>query len=235
MNTCRVCVVIPAFNEGRHVADVVTRVALAGHVVLVVDDGSHDDTPTEAGRAGAVVVSHLVNRGKGAAIRTAFQWVVEHGFDAALFLDADGQHLPEEVPRFVQEYEKTRPDLIVGSRMHDWTGMPAVRKLSNTVSSKLVSLLAGTRVTDSQSGYRLLSADLIGTLTAHGGQGFDFESEMIIDAVRGGFAYAEVPISCVYADEKSYYHPIRDGLGFVSLVSRKGLSLVMGRIRGRRA
>ena len=107
--------------------------------------------------------------------------------------------------------------------MHSNEDMPLVRKLSNQFSSRLVSSLAGTRVTDSQSGFRMLSAPLLRQLQAIGGSGFDFETEMIIDAVWRGLRFCEVPISCIYADETSHYHPLKDSLQFVTLVARKSL------------
>jgi len=220
-------VVIPAYNEEKRIGAVLSATDCLGLEVLVVDDGSRDGTASVARTHSCHLVAHPVNKGKGAAIRTAIAWVLERGFDAAVFLDADGQHLPAEVDRFVSEFEASGADLIVGSRMHDNAAMPTVRKLSNRTSSALVSLLAGTRVADSQSGFRLLSAPLLEKMKTRGGERFDFESEMIIDAARGGAKYREVPISCIYGDKKSHYHPLRDSAEFLALFVRKGLSLMV--------
>jgi glycosyltransferase involved in cell wall biosynthesis len=218
-----VCIVIPAFNEERSIDRVVRSARQSGMDVLVVDDGSADRTAELAEAAGAIVERHGRNQGKGVAIRTAAAWVLRHEYDAAVFLDADGQHLPEELPRFRDCFERTGADLIVGSRMADNASMPRVRKLANRTSSLLVSLVAGTRVTDSQSGYRLFSRRMLERLKDGGGAGFDFESEMIIDAVRDGLRYCEVPISCIYGEEKSHYRPFRDAAQFLSLMARKSL------------
>jgi glycosyltransferase involved in cell wall biosynthesis len=223
MQEPRVCVVIPAYNEGRAIGRVLQKAHTCGLDILVVDDGSSDDTASVARAAGVHLLVHETNQGKGAAIRTAIAWVLDQGYDAALFMDADGQHEPHEIAPFAQCFHATQADLVIGSRMHDNKAMPLVRKLSNRFSSALVSILAGARVTDSQSGFRLLSARLLTRLRDTGSSGFDFESEMIIDAIWEGLQYREVPISCIYADEKSHYHPLKDSLMFFSLVGRKGL------------
>lgn len=225
----RVCIVVPAYNEEKRIGEVLSGTDGLGLEVLVVDDGSSDGTARVARAHSCHLLSHEKNQGKGAAIRTAIPWILERGFDAAVFLDADGQHLATEVTRFVEEFERSGADLIVGTRMHENSAMPLVRKFSNRISSGLVSLLAGTRVTDSQSGFRLLSARLLRRIASSGGKGFDLESEMIIDAVRGGMRYAEVPISCIYKDEKSHYRPVRDSAQFLALVVRKAFTSVMRR------
>ncbi|MBM4355954.1 MAG: glycosyltransferase family 2 protein [Deltaproteobacteria bacterium] len=226
-----VCIVIPAFNEERSIADVVTRSLRSGMDVVVVDDGSADATARLAEQAGAQVERHSRNQGKGVAIRTAAAWVLARGYDAAIFLDADGQHLPEELARFQECFENTGADLIVGTRMADNASMPLVRKIANRSSSLMVSLVAGTRVTDSQSGYRLFSRRMLERLRTHGGVGFDFESEMIIDAVRDGLTYREIPISCIYGEEKSHYRPFRDAAQFLLLIARKSLERLRPRLR----
>jgi glycosyltransferase involved in cell wall biosynthesis len=229
MNEGGICVVIPAYNEGRAIREVLEQAKGSGLEILVVDDGSSDETAELAEATGVHLVRHGTNRGKGVAIRTAISWVLEHGFEAALFMDADGQHAPEEIGLFSRQWEETGADLILGSRMHDNSAMPWVRKVSNRFSSFLISVLAGTRVTDSQSGYRLLSARLLERLRNSGGAGFDFESEMIVDTVRAGLGYAEVPIRCIYGTETSHYHPVKDSAQFVGLVVRKACQLVAGR------
>lgn len=223
MQEPRLCVVIPAYNEGNAIAAVLDGALESQLDILVVDDGSTDQTALSIGDRPVTLITHKTNQGKGAAIRTAINWVLDQGYDAALFMDADGQHNPAEILQFAHCFKETRADLIIGSRMHDNGDMPLIRKLSNRFSSFLISTLAGSPVTDSQSGFRMLSARLLVRLQQSGGSGFDFESEMIIDAIWDGLHYREVPISCIYADETSHYHPVRDSLQFVGLVARKGL------------
>ena len=223
MSEPRLCIVIPAYNEGKKLEPVLKAVQTMPADILVIDDGSSDNTASVAEQYAVHLLRHPSNRGKGAAIRTAIDYVLANSYDAALFMDADGQHLPGEVPRFMDCYRATGADLILGSRMEDIRAMPWIRKAANRFSSWVVSRLAGTRVTDSQSGFRLLSARLLEDLNRPGSEGFDLESEMIIDAVRSGRKYLEVPITCVYADEKSHYHPVRDSAGFIGLAIRKAL------------
>jgi glycosyltransferase involved in cell wall biosynthesis len=226
MTSEKICIVIPAYNEAQRIGRVLAGVTALGMDVLVVDDGSTDGTAEIARGHDVHLIVHERNRGKGVAIRTAIAWLLERGYAAALFLDADGQHLPEEAPRFLEAYGLSGADLVLGSRMRETSAMPFVRKCSNRFSSLLLSRLAGVRVTDGQSGYRLMSARLLRFLQDRGGARFDFESEMIIDAVRMGMKYEEVPISCIYGDKKSHYHPLRDSGEFFSLVLRKSWELL---------
>lgn len=231
MKTPSVCAVVPAYNEQAHIAEVVQKLLDQQVEVVVVDDGSMDGTQERVRHLPVQLIEHSVNQGKGEAIRTGIRSALDRGFEAAVFLDADGQHVPEEIARFVALYESQKPDLVVGTRMGAPTGMPLIRKLSNRSSSLLVGWLAGTRVTDSQSGYRLLSRRAMQAVLAQESGGFELESEMIIDLARSGLKYAEVPISCHYGDEVSHYKPLRDASRFLKLAVRKGTSLLLRRMK----
>ena len=200
----RVLALIPAYNEGARVADVV-RGAQAFLPVLVVNDGSTDDTPAHAERAGATVIHQVPNQGKGAALRAGFRWALDHGYDAVITLDADGQHDPAEIPLFLDAFGARQPDLIIGERR--FTQMPFPRNLTNTIGRWLFSWALGQRVHDNQSGYRLISRRLMEATLASREEGFEFEVEMIVICVRGGMALEGVPIRTIYGDEKSHIHP----------------------------
>ncbi|MBM4372862.1 MAG: glycosyltransferase family 2 protein [Deltaproteobacteria bacterium] len=219
------CVVIPAYNEAATIEGIVREIVASKVApVIVVDDGSIDATADMARRAGAEVLAHPKNRGKGVALRTAIGHVVDRGYDPAVFLDADGQHSPGDIGRFLARWEQTRADLIIGTRMGNPVGMPLIRLFANTSSSVIVSALSGKWVSDSQSGFRLLSRRLLQRILAQGGEeGFEFESEMIVDAIRDGFSYAEVPITCIYGSERSHYDPLADSMKFLRLAARKGM------------
>lgn len=229
MSTQRVFVCIPAYNEAARIGAVLDGVIPLGLPVVVVDDGSADETAKVAREKGVLVLQHTVNRGKGEGIQTALRHVLESGGEAAIFLDADGQHLPAELPRFLDVWQRHRPDLVIGSRMKDNREMPFVRKASNEFSSALISVVAGHKVTDSQSGYRLLSGRMMEFALGRVGGRFGLESELIIDALWAGMSYEEVPITCIYGDKKSYFHPVRDSLDFLGLVAKKGLKRLLGR------
>lgn len=211
---------IPAYNEGSRVAAVV-RAALQVLPVLVVDDGSSDDTAAQAQAAGAEVVFQRPNQGKGAALLTGLRLALERGYDAILTLDADGQHDPAEIPAFLAAYTERGGDLIIGQR--NFNDMPAVRRASNTLGTRLFSWALGQPVPDNQSGYRLLSRRLASALLASGQvkeRGFEFEVEMIVTCVQLGYQLDWVPIRTIYAGEKSHISPLRHVLKFVQVSLR---------------
>ena len=218
----KVAALIPAFREERFIADVVRRTRAQLPDVLVVDDGSPDQTATLAQQAGATVLVHSQNLGKGMAIQTGLRDLGAQGFDYVLVLDADGQHLPEEIPRFLEAAAQRPEDkMLVGNRMHHTEDMPWQRKLTNQFMSAQISLLCGQRVPDTQCGFRLIHSSLFPRLLAASKTGrFDYETEMLILAAWRGDRIGAVPISTVYGDEVSSIHPVRDGVRFFRLMAR---------------
>lgn len=215
----KTCAVIPAYNEAKRIAPVVTGCAAHVDAVVVVDDGSSDETAETAAAAGATLIKHAKNSGKGKALETGIAWAVRNSFDAVVTLDADGQHDPAEIPRLLRQYRRTNADIVLGTRMADRRGMPLVRALTNLVTSVVISRLAGRRITDSQSGYRLLKCATAASLTVSGAR-FDAESEMLVKAARHGLVIAEAPVSTIYGDEKSKINPFKDTCRFILLALR---------------
>jgi len=206
---------IPAWNEAERIGPIV-RGARAYLPVLVVDDGSTDGTAEVARAAGATVVRHPENRGKGAALKTGFAWALEHGYEAVLTLDADGQHDPAEIPKFLAAWEAGAGDLIIGER--DFSQMPWPRWWTQPLGSWMLSRALGVPIRDNQSGYRLLSRRLIEGMRLTT-TGFEMEVEMIAEAVRLGLPIAWVPIRTIYGIGKpSNFHPLWDSLGFLRTV-----------------
>jgi len=212
---------VPAMNEAAAIAGVVAGATAALDHVLVVDDGSSDATGERAAAAGAVVIRHEVNRGKGYALRTGLGHALAEGAAAVVAMDADGQHDPSEVPRFVDAANAEGADMVIGTRMGDVSTMPRMRFLTNRVTSAVISWRGGQRVTDSQCGFRLVRRALWERLELSTGN-FDTESEMIIRASRAGFRITEVPISTIYHEttEGSKIKPLRDTFRFIRLVLR---------------
>ncbi len=209
--------VIPAFNEEERIADVVGRTLRVCETV-VVDDGSADRTASRAEEAGARIVRHPENLGKTAALEAGFRLALEEGFEAAVTLDGDGQHRPEEIPRLVRSAE-AGADVVVGSRMDDVADMPTVRLWTNRTTSRIVSFLARTRLYDTQSGFRLFRAEVLRKVSLSADR-FAGESEVLIRAARMGFRIREVPVSTIYFDtEGSKIAPFRDTLRFFRLVA----------------
>ncbi len=214
-----VAAVIPAYLEEKHVADVVRRTLQQLANVVVVDDGSADATANEATKAGADVIVHEQNRGKGESIKSGFRYWLEHGSAYVVILDGDGQHLPEEIPRFLVAASSSGAKLLVGTRMNDVSRMPLLRRVVNRYMSRKISRLCRQEIPDTQCGFRMVHRDIIPDLLG-GTERFDYETEMLILASRAGCRIASVPITTVYSDEVSSIHPVRDTLRFFKLMRR---------------
>jgi glycosyltransferase involved in cell wall biosynthesis len=225
----RIVALIPGYQEGPRIAGVVAG-ARRFLPVVVVDDGSTDDTAAQAEGAGATVLVQRPNAGKGAALRAGFRHALEHGAAAVVTLDADGQHDPAEIPAFLVEYEARGAELIIGQR--DFSTMPAIRRLSNTLGGWVFSAAVGRRVADNQSGYRLIGRRLMTALLDSEEPGFEFEVEMIARCIALGLPIAEVPIRTIYEGEPSHIRPWRHFTQFLR-VSRDARRIVRRGSRGR--
>jgi glycosyltransferase involved in cell wall biosynthesis len=214
--------VIPAYREEKHVGDIVRRTRQELDHVLVVDDGSDDKTAERAREAGAEVIVHRQNRGKGEAIKTGLRYWLDRQFAHVIILDADGQHLPEEIDRFIAA-AGSAPERIffLGNRMNNLTGMPFIRRIVNRYMSDRISRLCGQEIPDTQCGFRMLDRQLIPELLSpESVRGFDYETEMLIVASRKRYPIQSVPITTVYSDEVSNIHPVRDAVRFFKLMRR---------------
>lgn len=215
----RFCVIIPAYQEAARIGPVVRAFRRYCSNVIVVDDGSIDVTAEEARAAGAIVIRHEQNRGKGAAVRTGVEYARQHGFEFVITADGDGQHDAEDVPRFVELFLSTGAPVIVGNRMENPSGMPLIRRLTNRYMSWLLSRKMGRRVPDTQCGYRLYRTDVIASLPAESGR-FAAESEVLMALADRGIPIAAVPIRVIYRDEKSKINPLKDTIRFFKMLHR---------------
>jgi glycosyltransferase involved in cell wall biosynthesis len=216
-----VAALIPCYFEEKRIRDVAARAHAQLDTVLVVDDGSTDGTEREARAAGVDVIRHTVNQGKGAAIKTGLRELsARPGIEYALILDGDGQHLPEEIPHFIEAANRTHDPMLVGNRMSDTRKMPFVRKLTNRYMSWQISRVCGQEVPDTQCGFRMIHRDLAPALAAIETTKFDYETEMLVVASRRGCRIGAVPISTIYGDEKSKIHPVRDTVRFYKMMAR---------------
>lgn len=219
----RTLVVIPSKNLEASVGGVVGAVLALGLGldVLVVDDGSIDGTSRAARGAGAVVVRHDRNRGKGAALRTGFEYAIANDYEAVITMDGDGQHDPRAIPEFLEAIERCGADIVVGSRMHSVGDMPRIRRWTNRTTSRVVSFLAGQVIPDSQSGFRMIRARPLRAITRNlVTTRYDTESEVLIRAGRRGFRIAAMAIRSIYTGAVSHINPVVDTLRFVRLVGR---------------
>jgi glycosyltransferase involved in cell wall biosynthesis len=216
---------IPAYNEEQHIAEVVsqTRRFLP---VLVVDDGSKDASAERAEAAGATVLRQPRNQGKGAALMAGYRYALEHGYQAVLMLDADGQHDPAEIPSFLAAFQHERADLIIGQR--DFRGMPPLRRATNTFGTWVFSWAVGQYIPDNQSGYRLLSRRMLEATVHSRETDFEFEVEMIVICVKQGYQLAWVPIRTIYGDEKSHIKPFHHVVHFFRIMYKSWRTIHSG-------
>ncbi len=221
-----VLAIVPAHNEAGRVGEVVRAVIGQGLPVLVVDDGSADDSGAEADAAGARVLRLEPNRGKGGALKAGFKDALAtgspgappDGWSAFLTLDGDGQHDPAEIPRLLEAWRTSGADLVVG--MRDYRDMPPIRWFTNSVSRLLFSRALGRRIPDNQSGYRVHSRRLAEAALASEEQGFAFEVEEIAICVGRGYGLAWVPIKTIYGTEKSDIKPWAHFSSFIRVTRR---------------
>lgn len=206
--------VVPAFNEADRIESVIVGSLRHLTTVIVVDDGSRDQTAALAEAAGATVVRMPRNGGKGAALAEGFREALRMGAEGAITLDADGQHDPEEVPTFVAAYRARACDLVIGVR--DYGAMPATRRLANTLGRWILRWAVGRDLPDNQSGYRLLGGRGLALLQPVRSD-FAAEVEMIARAYELGLVVEWVPISTLYAGEASHFHPVADTAAFLAL------------------
>ena len=226
-----IAAVIPAYNASATVGAVVRKALQHLDLVVVVDDGSADDTAGQARGAGARVLSHAVNRGKGAALRTAFEELSRGGLDAIVTLDADGQHDPDDIPRLVRSFRETGADLIIGSRWTVFSQMSPLRRFGNRFSSSALAFFTGLRIPDSQSGFRLYSVPFLQG-AALKGEAYELEMEAILLASAQRRKVLPVPISLLVADGRSLSHfrPVRDTYRICACVVGFSLRRLMGRL-----
>jgi len=223
-------VVVPAYRAAATVGDVITRVQAAnpGATVLVVDDGSDDDTATHALAAGAAVASHEQNQGKGRALGSGLGAAVAlEGMRYVVTLDADGQHPPERIADLLAPLMAGEADLVVGARDRDPRVMPAPRRLTNWLSSTLVSRAIGTAVPDSQSGFRAMTR-AVAAQVRPAGQRYEFETEFLFAAAAGGFRIGAVPIPTVYGTSVSHFRSVGDTLALCRVFARHWRQILAG-------
>jgi glycosyltransferase involved in cell wall biosynthesis len=201
-----VCIVIPAYNAAATIPELLRnlKARISASRIYVVDDGSSDKTAPICEDAEVHVVRHPENRGKGSALKTGIEKVLErHDIGAIVTMDADGQHDPDDLDGFIGMWTEGGSDLVIGQRMISGSRMPLHRRASNRITSFLVSSRTGTRIPDSQCGYRLLSRRFAASVTPRS-DGFEAETEWIIRGARQPFIITSTPVRTIYNDEKSH-------------------------------
>ncbi|MFC1983982.1 glycosyltransferase family 2 protein [Chloroflexota bacterium] len=216
----RVVAVIPCYNTESHIAEVVTKCLPHVDQVIVVDDGSTDDTAEVAKKAGAEVISHSSNMGYGAAIKTCFRETQRNDNDILITIDGDGQNDPDEIPSLLEPILGGEADLVIGSRfLSNNHNMPSYRNFGIRVITWLWNVFSKTKVSDSQSGFRAYNKTLFQDLALYE-NGMGISIELLEKARRKGVTITEVPVSCHYTHSIISLNAIKHGLGVSLLVIR---------------
>jgi glycosyltransferase involved in cell wall biosynthesis len=210
--------IIPCYNEERSIGSVILKTKRYVNQVLVVDDGSNDETKKIAKDAGAVVISHKKNKGKGAAIRTGFQYALDNDYDYVVTIDGDGQHNPNEIPDMLHSVMNNGNDISIGYRVGDNTEMPMWRRVGKRVLDYTTSMGTGGFVTDSQCGFRAFNKKAVEGITPIlKGDAFSVESEQLIKAHELGLNVVNTNVTCKYKDlQTSTKNPASHGISVLS-------------------
>lgn len=206
-----ICVLIPAFNAEKTVLAVVTECRRQGFPLVVVDDGSTDATGLVLEGVPVTVLRHARNRGKGAALRSGFDWALRHGFDGVVTLDADGQHDPSAIGRLVDSALDGKFGILIASRFSHFEAMAGLRKFWNRFGVWCMRRRTGFEISDSQSGFRYYSVDLLSGVSLSR-EGYDLEMELLMKAWKNGFTIGSLPVAPRVADGRStsHFRPVRD-------------------------
>jgi glycosyltransferase involved in cell wall biosynthesis len=206
-----VCVLIPAYNAAKTLPAVLVAVLQNKLPVIVVDDGSDDATATVAGGFAVTLLSHAINRGKGAALNTGIDWALKEGYTGVVTLDADGQHDPTAISGLVCAALDGSFGILIASRFSQFTQMSGLRKFWNRFGVWCMRKRTGFEISDSQSGFRYYDAALLRSVTRKK-NGYDLEMELLMKAWKSGFSIGSLPVPALVADGRgtSHYRPVRD-------------------------
>ena len=215
----KTAVLIPAYNEEKGIVQLIEEIIKFVPDVILVDDGSVDATADAVAGTGAFLLKRPKNQGKGAALKTGFDYILSKDFDSVLIMDADGQHAPADIPLFFEKFRRTNADLIVGNRMEKITNMPLIRRLTNKSMSFILSFITRQRIPDSQCGYRLIKRKVLEAVSLDSSK-YEIESELLLEASKTGFKIDSVPVKTIYRGQKSCINPLVDTVRFFKLLFR---------------
>jgi len=195
-----VFIVIPAYNEATVIGSVITELRGSGyHNIIVVDDGSSDNTCQEARHSGVTALRHKINRGKGAAVKTGVAAANLLGADVVVTMDGDGQHCPDDIATLIKPIQDDKIDVVLGTRLLDQTGMPRLKIIANKVGNYITWLFYGIKVSDSQSGFRAYSKYAISKIDTKADK-YEYDSKVIREINNNRLSFVEVPIKVLYTD-----------------------------------
>jgi len=207
----RICVLIPAYNAHLTIGSVLEKIQALEIDIIVVDDGSLDETRKVASATRAHVLRHPFNLGKGAALQTGFKYILQRGYQIVITLDADGQHDPKEIPSLLRVFRSVKSDILIASRAGEFGRMTFLRRFWNRLGAKAVSRLCHSDIRDSQSGFRLIRTEVLKGIELFT-SGFETELELLIKACKKGFSVLSIPIITEKIDgtASSHFRPVAD-------------------------
>ncbi|MBU0469501.1 MAG: glycosyltransferase family 2 protein [Candidatus Omnitrophica bacterium] len=209
----KICAIIPVHNEEYAIGGIVDALVKNNQTVIVIDDGSIDNSGKIAKAKGAIVIRNEHKNGKGNSLRKGFDYAIKEGFDGVITVDGDGQHDVNDFEKFI-EFAKEEKDVVVnGNRMTDSTGMPFIRRLTNKFMSILISMACKQSIPDTQCGYRYIGSGVLKQLNLSSSQ-FEIETEILMKASKKGFKIYSVPIRTIYRNEVSKINPLKDTIRF---------------------
>jgi len=216
----KVCVLIPTYNESQVIGKLIREVRKQNNDILIVDDGSVDETVKIAGEQGANILQNERNLGKGASLIKGFEYIYKNDYDAVITMDGDGQHNPEEIKNFFDAAQKSNAEIYVGNRMAELKNMPLARIITNKFMSWLISIIARQHIPDTQCGFRLIRKNALARIRLTTSK-YETESEILIKAARLGFKIESVPIKTIYSREKSHINPFTDTCRFIRFILKE--------------
>ena len=207
----KICILIPAYNAQETLGFVLKKIEPLKIDTVVVDDGSSDETKRVALENGAQLLEHPLNLGKGAALRTGFQSILQKDYQVIITLDADGQHEPSEIPSLLKIFQSVKPDILIASRAAEFGKMTFLRRFWNRLGVKAVARLCHSDITDSQSGFRLIRREVLKEVDLSTSR-FETEMELLMNACKKGFSVLSVPIKTQHVDGtgSSHFRPVVD-------------------------
>ena len=215
-----ILILIPAYNAAGYLPQLTERIqkALPGQDILIINDGSTDNTDDILESMNILTMKNEPNRGKGYTLNRGFNYAIKNNYDYVITIDADLQHLPEELPSFLSS--ETEGDIYIGTRKIDLRIMPFARWLTNNLTSLIISVFSGRRIKDSQSGYRMFAVDILRAARVRT-VNYDFESEILFQAGLLGARVAEITVTTVYEESTSYINPLIDTGRFIKLIWKR--------------
>ena len=220
LDQMKMCVLIPVHNESEKIGPLVASIKQKGSPVVVVDDGSQDDSGKIASEHGAFVLFHEKKQGKGRSLQDGFEYVLKEGYDWVLTMDGDGQHDVDDISRFLEKARTNEVCIITGNRMHNPLEMPLVRLWTNRMMSSLISFLCRQKIPDTQCGFRLIPCEILRHLILSSSD-FEIETEVLVKASKKGFKIYSVPIKTIYLGGFSRINPFLDTIRFLAYIIRE--------------